>query len=109
MWNQYWNIYEAYVSEGKSHPTKDDRTMGEALAQTIGIKIKTYDEKKMKTRVHFKYQNKITSLTNKIKKMVRDKAGNRIGGESYDKEIERLKAELKKIQKEAKQALKKAK
>ena len=39
--------------------------------------------------------------------MVRDKAGNRIGGESFDKEIERLKAELKKIQQEAKQALKK--
>jgi len=109
MWNQYWNIYEAYVSEGKSHPTKDDRSMGEALAQTIGIKIKSYDEKKMKTRVHFKYQNRIESLTNKIKKMVRDKAGNRIGGESFDKEIERLKAELKKIQQEAKQALKKAK
>ena len=109
MWNQYWNIYEAYVSEGKSHPTKDDRSMGEALAQTIGIKIKSYDEKKMKTRVHFKYQNRIESLTNKIKKKVRDKAGNRVGGESYDKEIERLKAELKKIQQEAKQALKKAK
>jgi hypothetical protein len=109
MWNQYWNIYEAYVSEGKSHPTKDDRSMGEALAQTIGIKIKSYDEKKMKTRVYYKYQNKIDSLTSKIKKKVRDKAGGRVSGESYDKEIERLKAELKKIQKEAKQALKKAK
>jgi len=79
------------------------------MAQTIGIKIKTYDEKKMATRVHFKYQNKITSLTNKIKKLVRDKAGNRTGGQKYKDEIERLKSELKKIQIEAREALKKAK
>ena len=109
MWNQGWNIFEAYASGGKRHPTKDDKTMSEAMMQTIGIKVKSYDDKKMKTRIHYKYQNKIESLTSKIKKLVRDKKGGRAGGDSYASEIERLKSELKKIQIEARQALKKAK
>jgi len=109
MWNQYWNIYDAYQSGGQRHPTKDDRTMGEALAQTVGIKLKTYDEEKMSMRVHYKYQNKIDSLTKKIRKMVSNKAGGRVSSESFDKEISRLKVQLKKLQKEAREAMKKAK
>jgi len=109
MWNQGWNIWEAYESSGKRHPTKDDRTMGEALAQTIGIKIKSYDEKKMKMRVNYKYQNKIDSLNKKINKLMGNKKGGRVDSESFDKELDRLKVELKKLYKEAREALKKAK
>ena len=108
-WNQGWNIWNSYVSEGKRHPTKDDRTLPEALLGGVGIKVKTYDEKKMATRVHYKYQNKIESLTKKIRKMVANKAGGRIQSDSYDKEINRLRSELKKISKEAQEALRKSK
>jgi len=109
MWNQYWNIHDAFESGGKRHPTKDDRTITEAMLNTIGIKVKTYDEKKMKTRVHYKYQNKIDSLNKKIRKMMANKKGGRIDSASFDKDLDRLKAELKKISKEAREALKKAK
>ena len=110
FWNQGWNIWDAYESGGKKHPTKDDRTLNEALLGAVGIKVKTYDEKKMKMRVNYKYQNRISSLTKKIKKMVANKKGGRSTPfTDYDKEMDRLKAELKKISKEAREALKKAK
>jgi hypothetical protein len=64
----------------------------------------------MKMRVNYKYQNKISSLTKKIKKMVANKKGGRSTPfTDYDKELDRLRAELKKISKEAREALKKAK
>ena len=109
MWNQGWNIWDSYKSNGQRHPTKDDRTLNESLLGAIGIKVKTYDEKKMKMRVGYKYKNKIDSLTKKIRKMAGNKAGGRIDSASYDKEIERLRKELKRIQGEAGQALKKVK
>ena len=110
MWNQGWNIWDAYESGGKRHPTKDDRTLNESILGAMGIKVKTYDEKKMKMRVNYKYQNKISSLTKKIKKMVANKKGGRkTPFTDYDKELDRLRAELKKISKEAREALKKAK
>ncbi len=65
--------------------------------------------KKMKMRVNYKYQNKISSLTKKIRAMSANKKGGRIDSESYRKEMNRLTSELKKISKEAKEALKKSK
>ena len=109
FWNQGWNIWDSYQANGKRHPTKDDRTLNESLLGAIGIKVKTYDEKKMKMRVGYKYKNTIDSLTKKIRKMAGNKAGGRMSSASYDKEIERLRKELKRIQGEAGQALKKVK
>ena len=109
LWNQGWNIYDSYVAGGKSHPTKDDRTLNESLLGAVGIKVKTYDEDKMAMRVSYKYQNKMKSLEAKIKKMVGNKQGGRINKEDYDADMKRLTSELKRIQKEASQAMKKAK
>ena len=79
------------------------------MLNTIGIKVKTYDEKKMKSRVNYKYQNKIDSLNKKINKLMANKKGGRIDLESFDKDLDRLKAELKKLYKEARESLKKVK
>ncbi len=46
MWHQAWNIWDAYEADGRKHPTKDDRTLNEAMLGALGIKVKTYDEKK---------------------------------------------------------------
>ena len=108
LWNQGWNIYDSYRANGQKHPTKDDRTLNESLLGAIGIKVKTFDEDKMRMRVAYKYKNQIDSLTKKIRKMAGNKAGGRMSSDSYDKEIERLRKELKRIQGEAGQALKKA-
>ena len=102
-------VHDAFESNGKRHPTKDDRTVTEAMLNTIGIKVKTYDEKKMKSRVNYKYQNKIDSLNKKINKLMANKKGGRIDLESFDKDLARLKAELKKLYKEARESLKKVK
>ena len=107
LWNQGWNIYDSYVASGRKHPTKDDRTLNESLLGAVGIKVKTYDEDKMAMRVSYKYQNKMKSLEAKIKKMSANKQGGRIDKDSYDKSMKRLTSELKRIQGEAKEAMKK--
>ena len=108
FWNQGWNIWDSYQANGKRHPTKDDRTLNESLLGAIGIKVKTYDEKKMKMRVGYKYQNRIDSLTRKLRKKVADKKGGRVKDDSYNAEVKRMQSELKRISKEAKEALRKA-
>ena len=109
FWNQGWNIWDSYEASGKKHPTKDDRTLNESLLGAVGIKVKTYDEDKMSMRVSYKYQNKMKSLEAKIKKMSANKQGGRIDKDSYDKSMKRLTSELKRIQGEAKEAMKKVK
>ena len=108
FFNQGRNIWDSYKANGQRHPTKDDRTLNESLLGAIGIKVKTYDEKKMKSRVSYKYQNKLSSLEKKLKQKARDRKGGRIDNESYKKESERIKKELRRISKEAKEALKRA-
>jgi hypothetical protein len=108
FFHQGFSIYNAYQANGKRHPTKDDKTLNEALLGAIGIKVKTYDEKKMKMRVGYKYQNKIDSLTRKIRKKVADNKGGRVNSDSYNEELKRMQKELRRISKEAKQALKRA-
>lgn len=109
MYNQGINIWDSYVASGQQHPTKDDRTFNEALLGAIGIKVKEYDLDKATLRVNYKYKNRIDSLTAKIRKMTANKKGGRINADKYNKEMDRLKSELKKIQLEAREALKKAK
>ena len=108
FFHQGFSIYNAYQSSGQRHPTKDDKSLNEALLGAIGIKVKTYDEQKMKMRVNYKYQNKISSLNKKINRMARDRAGGRVDNDKYKAEMTRLKKELKRISKEAGQALKRA-
>ncbi len=108
FFHQGFSIYNAYQANGKRHPTKDDKSLNEALLGAIGIKVKTYDEQKMKMRVNYKYQNKISSLNKKINRMARDRAGGRVDNDKYKAEMTRLKKELKRISKEAGQALKRA-
>jgi hypothetical protein len=107
LWNQGWNIYDAYAAGGKEHPTKDDRTLNESLLGAIGIKVKTYNEEKSAMRVSFKYKNRIESLTKKMKQLAANRQGGRIDKEDFDKDMKRLRTELNRIQKEASQALKK--
>lgn len=107
LWNQGWNIYDAYAAGGKEHPTKDDRTLNESLLGAIGIKVKTYNEEKSAMRVSFKYKNRIESLTKKMKKLAANRQGGRVDKEDFDKDMKRLRTELNRIQKEANQALKK--
>ena len=59
-------------------------------------------------RVGYKYQNKIDSLTRKIRKKVADNKGGRVNSDSYNEELKRMQKELRRISKEAKQALKRA-
>jgi len=107
LWNQGWNIYDAYAASGKEHPTKDDRSLNESLLGAVGIKVKTYNEEKSTMRVNFKYQNRIESLTKKMKKLAGNRQGGRIDKEDFDKDMKRLRKELNRIQKEASQAIKK--
>ena len=109
MWNQGWNIYDSYVASGNKHPTKDDRTFNESLLGAVGIKVKTFDKEKMKMRVRYKYQNQMESLQKKMKKMSANRQGGRINKQDYENEMSRLTKELKRIQKEAQEALRKAK
>ena len=109
LWNQGWNIYDSYVASGNKHPTKDDRTFNESLLGAVGIKVKTFDKEKMKMRVSYKYQNQMESLQKKMKKMSANRQGGRINKEDYENEMSRLTKELKRIQKEAQEALRKAK
>ena len=108
FFHQGFSIYNAYQSSGQRHPTKDDKSLNEALLGAIGIKVKTYDEQKMKMRVNYKYQNKISALNKKINRMARNRAGGRVDNDKYKAEMTRLKKELKRISKEAGQALKRA-
>ena len=108
MYNQGVNIWDAWSASGKEHPTKDDRTFNESLLGAIGIKVKQYDVDKATLRVNYKFKNRIDSLTSKIRQMSANKKGGRMSSESYDKEMDRLKREIKKIQIEAKKALKKS-
>jgi len=107
MYNQGVNIWDAWSASGQQHPTKDDRTFNEALLGGIGIKVKQYDVDKATLRVNYKFKNRIDSLTAKIRQMTANKKGGRMNSEKYNKEIDRLKKELKKIQLEAREALKK--
>ena len=66
-----------------------------------------YDVDKATLRVNYKFKNRIDSLTAKIRQMTANKKGGRMNSEKYNKEIDRLKKELKKIQLEAREALKK--
>ena len=61
MYHQINGVLNAKV-DGKSHPTKDDRTLGESLLNVVGVKIKTFEEDKMEKRISYKYKNKIASL-----------------------------------------------
>lgn len=108
MYNQGVNIWDAWSASGKEHPTKDDRTFNESLLGAVGIKVKQYDVDKATLRVNYKFKNRIDSLTSKIRQLSANKKGGRMSSESYDKEMDRLKREIKKIQIEAKKALKKS-
>lgn len=109
FYHQGFSIYNAYQANGQRHPTKNDKSLNESILGALGIKVQTYDEQKMKMRVNYKYQNKISSLNKKINRMARNRAGGRIDNDKYKSEMMRLKKELKRISKEAQEALRKAK
>ena len=108
FYHQGFSVYNAYQANGQRHPTKNDKTLNESLLGAVGIKVQTYDEKKMKSRVNYKYQNKISSLKKKMNRMARDRKGGRVDNDKYKSEMMRLKKELKRISGEAKEALRKA-
>jgi hypothetical protein len=109
MYHQIKKIRDAVTSSGQRHPTKDDVSIGEALLNSIGLKLKNYDEKKYKTRVGYKYKNRMSSLTSRGRQILADYTGGRVSKVKYKAEIERLKKELKIIEAEARKALRKAK
>ena len=109
MYHQIKKIKDAVSSGGQKHPTKDDVTIGEALLNSIGLKLKNYDERKYKTRVGYKYKNRMDSLSSRGRQLLTNYKGGRLSKEKYNVEIERIKKELKLIEAEARKALRKAK
>ena len=109
MYHQVSKIKNAMASDGKRHPTKDDVSVGEAFLNAVGFKLKNYDETKYKTRVGYKYKNRMSSLAAKGRKILADYQGGRVSKEKYKRQIERITKELKIIEAEARKAMKKAK
>jgi len=103
MYHQYSKLQKGL--SGKSHPSKDDYTIGEALLNTIGVKVKEFDMKKVKPRVAYKYKNKIGSLQSKIRDSYRNFKGGLLTSKEYKRQLNKVKEELVKIEKEAKEAM----
>ena len=102
--NQY-NRIEASMADGL-HPTKDDYTFSEAVLNSIGIKVKTLDDKKLRQRTGYKYKNRISTLKRKVNQLKADFRGGRISREDFDAEAKSLEADIREITNEAKDALK---
>ena len=113
MYHQYTKLGNAIRAGGTPHPTKDDSTWQEAALNLVpGLKLKTYDKvqmKKFKMRVGMKYKNRMESLAKLLNKDFYDYKGGRISKEEYERSSKRIRASLKKLQAEARKALRKAK
>ena len=102
--NQY-NKIDASLAEG-SHPTKDDYSFGEAMLNSVGVKVKTMDERKLVNRAAYKYKSRIQSLKQEARQIATDFYGGRVSREDFVKRIEELKTLINEIAREGNDTIK---
>ena len=88
------------------HPTKDDYNLGEAVLNSIGIKVKNFEERKMTTRVSYTYRARMNSLKADLNRAAKDFYGKRISREDFEKTADRIERQLREIQRDYQEAIK---
>lgn len=87
------------------HPTQNDYSLGEALLSSIGIKVQTLDERKLRQRVGYKYKARIDSIKRRANQLKNDFAGGRISQEDFRKEAEAIERDIRQIAEEGQEAI----
>ena len=101
--NQFEKI-KASMSDGY-HPTKDDYSVGEALLNSFGVKVKSINTQKMTMRTGYKYKNRMDSLMRDANRVKNDFYGGRISRKEFIDRIKELESMINDIAKEGMEAI----
>jgi len=96
--NQY-NKIKASMADGY-HPSKDDYSVGEALLNSFGVKVKTLDANKLMQRAGYKYKSRMDSLARDARRVQADFYGGRVSREDFVKRMDELNKMIDEIARE---------
>jgi len=92
-------------ADSEYHATKDNYSLSEAVMNSFGIKVKTFEEEKQVQRGGYKYKARVDSLRSLLTRLTRDYEADRISEKEYIEESDKILDRIDKIAGELDEAI----
>jgi len=92
-------------ADSEYHATKDNYSLAEAVMNSFGIKVKTFEEEKQVQRGGYKYKARVDSLRSLLTRLTRDYEADRISEKEYIEESDKILDRIDKIAGELDEAI----